>query len=157
VDARELIFEIVDPRRMRIEALAFDADQLSNIGSASMNVGNQLVQLNFIGAARSLREQALPLNFQALNPDMLGLAVGQPVKVYVQTKKTTQGIAIPLSSLMKNAANQTVAWVKVAPEKFEPRTVTFEPLDGSRVAVTSGLKPGDRVATQGATLINQVR
>lgn len=157
VDARELIFEIVDPRRMRIEALAFDADQLSNIASASMNVGNQLVQLNFIGAARSLREQALPLNFQALNPDMLGLAVGQPVKVYVQTKKTTQGIAIPLSSLMKNAANQTVAWVKVAPEKFEPRTVTFEPLDGSRVAVTSGLKPGDRVATQGATLINQVR
>jgi hypothetical protein len=25
------------------------------------------------------------------------------------------------------------------------------------VAVTSGLQPGDRVATQGATLINQVR
>jgi hypothetical protein len=35
--------------------------------------------------------------------------------------------------------------------------VTFEPLDGARVTVTSGLKSGDRVATQGATLINQVR
>ncbi|NBO05372.1 MAG: efflux RND transporter periplasmic adaptor subunit, partial [Betaproteobacteria bacterium] len=42
-------------------------------------------------------------------------------------------------------------------EKFEPRTVTLEPLDGTRVAVTSGLKSGDRVATQGATLINQIR
>ena len=39
----------------------------------------------------------------------------------------------------------------------EPRTVTVEPLDGVTVAVTSGLKAGDRVATQGATLINQVR
>jgi hypothetical protein len=58
---------------------------------------------------------------------------------------------------MKNAANQNVVWVKTAPEKFEPRTVTFEPLDGARVTVTSGLKSGDRVATQGATLINQVR
>ena len=28
---------------------------------------------------------------------------------------------------------------------------------GVNVAVTSGLKSGDRVATQGATLINQVR
>jgi len=47
--------------------------------------------------------------------------------------------------------------VKTAPERFEPRTVTAEPLDGVNVAITSGLKAGDRVATQGATLINQVR
>jgi hypothetical protein len=50
-----------------------------------------------------------------------------------------------------------VVWVKTAPERFEPRTVTTEPLDGVNAAVTSGLEPGDRVATQGATLINQVR
>ena len=30
-------------------------------------------------------------------------------------------------------------------------------VDGVNVAVTSGLNAGDRVATQGATLINQVR
>ena len=65
--------------------------------------------------------------------------------------------SVPVSSLMKNPANQTIVWVKTAPERFEPRTVTVEPLDGVNVAVTSGLKAGDRVATQGATLINQVR
>ena len=157
VDARELIFEIVDPRRLRIEALAFDGTLANNIGGASLAIGEQHVPLSFIGAASSLREQALPLNFQAQNPQALGLAVGQPVKVYVQSKQKTSGIPVPLSSLMKNAANQTVVWVKTAPEKFEPRTVTFEPMDGTRVAVTSGLKSGDRVATQGATLINQIR
>jgi len=157
VDSRELIFEIVDPKRMRIEALAFDATLINNIGGATLAAGDQRVPLNFIGAARSLREQALPLNFQAQNLEQLDLAVGQPVKVYVQSKERTQGIAVPQSSLMKNAANQNVVWVKTAPEKFEPRTVTFEPLDGANVTVTSGLKSGDRVATQGATLINQVR
>jgi len=125
VDARELIFEIVDPRRLRIEALAFEGTLANNIGGASLAIGELHVPLSFIGAARSLREQALPLNFQALNPQALGLAVGQPVKVYVQSKQKTSGIPVPLSSLMKNAANQTVVWVKTAPEKFEPRTVTF--------------------------------
>ena len=157
VDARELIFEIVDPKRLRIEALAFDGAIASNIGGATLAVGDQRVPLSFIGAARSLREQALPLNFQAQSPELLGLAVGQPVKVVVQSKQRTQGIPVPQASLMKNAANQNVVWVKTAPEKFEPRTVTFEPLDGASVTVTSGLKSGDRVATQGATLINQVR
>jgi hypothetical protein len=157
VDTRELIFEIVDPKRLRIEALAFDGALANNIGGAILAVGEQRSSLIFMGAARSLREQALPLNFQVQNPELLGLAVGQPVKVHVQSKQKTRGIAVPQSALMKNAANQNVVWVKSAPEQFEPRTVTFEPLDGARVTVISGLKSGDRVATQGATLINQVR
>ena len=157
VDARELVFEIVDPARLRVEALAFDAALAGNVGSASLAVGNQRVPLAFIGAARSLREQALPLGFRAEGKVLSSLAVGQPVRVFVQGKDKVQGIAVPVSSLMKNPANQTIVWVKTAPERFEPRTVTVEPLDGVNVAVTSGLKAGDRVATQGATLINQVR
>ncbi len=157
VDARELLFEVVDPKRLRIEALAFDSTIASNIGGAALAVGDRRVPLRFIGAARSVREQALPLNFQVQSQELLDLAVGEPVKVVVQSKQKAQGIPVPQASLMKNAANQDVVWIKTAPEKFEPRTVTFEPLDGANVTVTSGLKSGDRVATQGATLINQVR
>ena len=157
VDARELVFEIVDPSRLRIEALAFDPAIVSNIGSASLAIGDKPVQLTFVGASRSLREQALPLTFRAQGAALDQLAVGQPVRVFVQTKEKVMGIPVPVASLMKNPANQTVVWVKTAPERFEPRTVTIEPLDGVTIAVTSGLQAGDRVATQGATLINQVR
>lgn len=157
VDAREVLFEIVDPARLRIEALAFDASVASDVGSASLAVGNVRVPLTFVGAARSLREQALPLAFRAEGKALSALAVGQPVRVFVQGKEKVKGIAVPVASLMKNPANQTIVWVKAAPERFEPRTVTVEPLDGVTVAVTSGLKAGDRVATQGTTLINQVR
>ncbi len=157
VDARELLFEIVDPSRLRIEALAFDPALASNVGSATLAIANQRVPLVFVGAARSLREQALPLAFRAQGAALNSLAVGQPVRVFVQTRDKVKGIAVPVAALMKNPANQTVVWVKTAAERFEPRTVTTESLDGIHVAVTSGLKPGDRVATQGATLINQVR
>jgi len=157
VDAREVLYEIVDPARLRIEALAFDAAIAADVGSASLAVGNARVPLTFVGAARSLREQALPLAFRAEGKALATLAVGQPVRVFVQGKAKVKGIAVPVASLMKNPANQTIVWVKSAPERFEPRTVTVEPLDGVTVAITSGLKAGDRVATQGATLINKVR
>lgn len=157
VDARELVFEIVDPSRLRIEALAFDAALAADVGGATLAVGGQRVPLAFVGAARSLREQALPLSFSAEGALLSKLAVGQPVRVFVQTKQKVKGIAVPVAALMKNPANQTIVWVKTDAERFAPRTVTTEPLDGVSVAITSGLAPGDRVATQGATLINQVR
>jgi hypothetical protein len=120
-------------------------------------MGKERVPLTLVGVARSLREQALPLAFRAEGKVLASLALGQPVRVFVQGREKVKGIAVPAASLMKSPANQTMVWVKAAPERFEPRTVTVEPLDGVTVVVTSGLKAGDRVATQGATLINQIR
>ncbi len=157
VDARELVFEIVDPSRLRIEALSFDAELAADVGGATLALGNERVPLSFTGAARSLREQALPLGFRADGAALSKLAVGQPVRVFVQTRRMVKGVAVPVASLMKSPANQTIVWVKTGPSASSPRVVTVEPLDGVSAAVTSGLEPGDRVATQGATLINQVR
>ena len=157
VDARELLFEVIDPLRLRIEALAYDAALAADLGGAFISVGGQKVPLVFVGASRSLREQALPLVFRAEGQALSQLAVGQPVTVVVQSRSLVAGVPVPAASLMKNAANQTMVWIKTAPERFEARVVMTEPLDGATVAVTSGLKAGDRVATQGATLINQIR
>ena len=160
VDARELVFEVVDPSRLRIEALAYDPAQAQSVAGATLAVGGQRVPLRFVGAARSLRDQAQPLQF-AGDSSVLGtlahLAIGQPVRVFVQSTDKVDGVQVPAAALLRNPANQTIVWVKESPERFAPRVVTAVPLDGTSVAVTSGLQPGDRVATQGATLINQVR
>mgnify|MGYP000331904330 FL=1 len=160
VDARELVFEVVDPSRLRIEALAYDPAQAQSVAGATLAVGGQRVPLRFVGAARSLRDQAQPLQF-AGDSSVLGtlahLAIGQPVRVFVQSTDKVDGVQVPAAALLRNPANQTIVWVKESPERFAPRVVTAVPLDGTSVAITSGLQPGDRVATQGATLINQVR
>ena len=157
VDARERVFEIVDPQRLRIEALAYDSALALDVGAAALAVGEQRVPLSFIGAARSLREQALPLSFRAESAALAGLALGQPVRVFVQTRTRITALAVPAAALLKNPANQNILWVKTAPERFEPRVVTVQPLDGVQLAVTSGLQAGERVAVQGASLINQIR
>ncbi|BEP92579.1 multidrug efflux RND transporter periplasmic adaptor subunit MexJ [Acidovorax sp. A79] len=157
VDARELVFEVVDPTRLRVEALAYDTAQAHSVAGAALAVGGQRVPLRFLGAARSLRDQALPLQFAGDSAVLGTLALGQPVRVFVQSTEQAVGVQVPVASLLRNPANQTIVWVKESPERFVPRVVTYVPLDGTSVAVTSGLKAGDRVATQGATLINQVR
>ncbi|MDT7838495.1 efflux RND transporter periplasmic adaptor subunit [Aquabacterium sp. OR-4] len=157
VEARELLFEIVDPGRLRIEALAFDPALAAEVAGAWLALGDQRVPLVFAGAARSLRDQALPLGFRAQGAALQALAVGQPVRVFVHTRSTVRGIAVPVAALMKSPANQSIVWVKTAAELFAPRVVMVEPLDGVRVAVTAGLQPGERIATQGAALINQIR
>lgn len=157
VDARELLFEIVDPARLRVEALAYDTALIANVASAAIALGAERVPLRYAGAARSLRDQALPMTFVAEGAALSKLAVGQPVHVFVQTAGKVQGFSVPAATLMKNPANQTVVWVKSAPERFEPRVVTVEALDGVAVAITTGLKAADRVVTQAATLINQIR
>lgn len=170
VDARELVFEVVNPQRLQVEALAYDPALAAEVAGAAIAVGGHSLPLRFLGAARSLREQALPLLFTPAAPaapdpakagaapaSLAGVAVGQTLEVHVQHRTQLQGLRVPSTALAKNPANETIVWVKTAAEQFAPRVVTAAPLDGSSVAVTAGLAAGDRVAVQGANLINQVR
>ncbi|WP_395058668.1 efflux RND transporter periplasmic adaptor subunit [Polaromonas sp.] len=159
VNAGDLLFEIVDPARMSVEASAFDAALSANIASASASAApGTSVPLQFVGAGSSLREGAIPLIFRTLpGKPALPLSVGQPVKVTVQTKNLVKGFSVPNGAVVKNTSNQDMVWVHTGAELFAPRTVRQLPLDGNTVAIVDGLKAGDRVVTQGAPLVNQVR
>lgn len=162
VEPKELIFELIDPDSLHVEATAFDPIPLDQVAAATVAVGEgsqqQAIPLSFVGAPRRLREQALPLIFEnhAAGAGM-ALPLGQPVKVQVKLKSTVSGLPLPASALTRNTANQIVVWVKTAPERFEARPIRSEPLDGVRVLVTDGLKAGERVVVQGASLIAQIR
>ncbi len=163
VDAREVVFEILDPSRLGVEASAFNTALLGNIASASATTASGAgqgtsVALQFAGAGRVLREGAISLLFRAVTSgSAVPLVVGQTVKVIVQTKSQIKGFAVPTAAVVKNPSNQDMVWVHTGAEQFAPRTVRALPLDGATVSVVDGLKAGDRVVTQGAPLVNQVR
>lgn len=157
VEAREVLFEVVDPQRLMVEALAYDPIVIADIGSASgvLPSGGAL-PLVFVGVAQQLREQALPVLFRIKPPSPL-LAVGQPLKVVAQTKRTVKGVAVPLAALTRNSSGETVLWVHAGAEQFVPRKVRFQALDGASAAVTEGLASGERMVIQGAAVLAQVR
>lgn len=156
VEAREVLLEIVDPARLTVEALAYDPSLVDGIQSASLATPGGALELQFLGGARQLREQALPLLFRVTSRHA-PLAVGQPVKVIAKTTGTVKGVAVPQAALARNSAGDTVVWVHLGAERFATRRVTSVPLDASTVAVTTGLAGGERVVSVGANLLAQVR
>lgn len=164
VDAGELLFEIVDPQRLMVEANAFDATLAGQIAAAGASPGGGVsVPLRFVGAGRTLREGALPLVFRTVieksvkGQEAPPLAVGQPVTVIVQTKEQVKGVPVPTAAVVKNPSNQDIVWVHTAAETFVPRPVRWTALDGATVSILDGLQAGDRVVVQSAPLVNQVR
>lgn len=157
VDARDVLFEILDPDRLWVEALAYDARLLTGITGADARTDDaQILTLDFVGGARQLRAQALPLLFRIRAP-VPPLAVGQPVKVYAHTAQEMTGVALPREALLRTGSGDTRVWLHVQAEQFVPRSVRVVDLDGARVLITDGLQDGDRVVTTGASLLSQVR
>lgn len=157
VDNTQAVFEIVDPARLWVEALAFDRTSLDNIAGASAVLGDgRSVELEFAGRGLTVRQQAVPLNFRVVNPPA-DVAVGAPVVVLVRNRRNVQGIVVPAEAVVRSAEGPPVVFEHTGAERFAPRPVRFLPLDGARVVITAGIEPGRRVVTQGANLIAQVR
>lgn len=155
VEARDVLFDIIDPARMMVEAVTTDASLAGRIDSATL-AGIPGVTLGFLGGARSLREGALPLNFRA-SAGNVPLAVGQPVTVVARLRESLEGIVVPAEAVVRNPSNEPVVWIKAGAERFIAQPVETRALDAGRVVVVKGLAPDNRVVVSGAALINQIR
>lgn len=163
VESRDVLFEVVDPTRMLVEATTADAGVASRVAGASLQ-GVPEVSLRLLGVSRSLRDGVLPLTFAVSPvkagtalPSSLPLAIGQPVTVVAQSKERIKGVVLPAQAVVRNPSNEPIVWIKSGAERFIPQPVQFRPLDASTVVVTHGLSADNRVVVQGAPLIAQIR
>lgn len=154
-ETNAIVFHIVDPSRLWIEALTFNLLPDAQPATARTGEGRKL-RLSFQGAGLSDRSQAIPVHF-AIEGTEKGLRVGQLVTVLAATGEETKAIAVPRASILRSANGQTILFEHTAGERFEARIVRVEPLDAERVVVLDGLAAGRRVVVQGAELLNQIR
>lgn len=127
--AGTMVFRIVDPDKLYVEALSF-------VGLADRN-------------------QAVPVQF-AITGNAEGVRLGQFVTVMAPTGETIGGLAVPRAGIVRTESG-AVVYEHVSAERFEPRPVRVEPLDAEQVIVAGGLGAGRRVVVQGAELLDQVR
>lgn len=155
VEARDILFEIVDPNRMVVEAVTTDVALAGRIGNATL-IGHEGVELTYLGGGRSLRDGALPITFRA-NAKNVPLAVGQPVTVVAKLTDKVKGLALPAEAVVRNQNNESIVWIKAGGERFIAQPVEFKSLDAKTVVVVKGLAPENRVVVSGTSLINQIR
>lgn len=162
VAAGETIFTLVDPQRLWVEALLYDTEHATHFVSASARAADgQTLRLSPLGSGYELRGHALPLQFRIeAPPDGTAwphLVVSQPLVVIARMNHGHRGLRIPTAAVQKDADGTDLVWIHEAPERFRARPVRIHELgDGDSVA-TQGLTAGDRVVTDGASLLAQIR
>jgi len=161
VEGKDIVFEIVDPTRLWVDATAFDPALAAGIkGASALTADGRPLTVELVGQGLSLRQGAVPLQFRITAPPA-GLSVGTPVTVIASVPPgfsgEATGVALPRSAVVRMPNGGSAVWDHVSAERFVPRPVRMQPLDGANVLVLAGVKAGSRIVTQGAELLNQVR
>ena len=159
VEARDILFEVVDPARTLVEGVLADIALAEQIAGAHLQ-GHPAARLRVLGIGRSLREGVVPVTFRAESggdTKPLALAIGQPVTVIAVLRERIRGIVLPAQSVVRNPANEPIVWIKAGAERYVPQPVRYQPLNAQTVVITGGLAPDNRVVVQGAGLISQIR
>lgn len=157
VQAQDVLFQIVDPASLWVEALVFGETDPGALADATATTsGGDQLKLRMQGFSRALQQQAVVVQF-AIDGAPPNLNVGLPVNVYAKTGTPRSALVLPREALVRSANGETVVWRHVDAERFEPRPVRSLPLDSANVIVAAGIAEGDRVVTRAADLVNQIR
>jgi RND family efflux transporter MFP subunit len=157
VQAQDLLFQIVDPASMWVEALVYgELDPAALRAATATASGHASLKLRFQGFSRNLQQHAAVIQFAVENPPP-NLSIGLPVTVHAPAGETKDALIVPRDVVVRGSNGQQIVWVHEQAELFEPRQVRVVPFDAGRVIVAAGVAKGDRVVVRGAELVNQVR
>jgi len=155
VAAGEAIVEIVNLDTVWVEAPIFERD-LSYLGKQANPIFTTQaypgVEFNGtlvdIGAVINEQSRAATVIFEVPNPDRT-LRIGMQANVRLDAGEISDALIIPKEAVLENEGKKIV-YVLISGEEFQRREITIGDEYGNKVAVLSGLQPGERVVTQGA-------
>jgi RND family efflux transporter MFP subunit len=160
VAAGEAILELVALDVLWVEVPVFEADlpRLARPARGAFIVtsmpGTELAgRLVNHGTIVDPRTRAATLVFEVANPDRR-LPVGLALEARLDAGERVQAVMVPREAVLELEGKQFV-YVLRSGEEFERREVAAGDEHGPRIAVLSGLKPGERVVTQGSWQLRQ--
>jgi hypothetical protein len=157
VQGQDVMFQIVDPNGLWVEAFVFDQlDPGALVEAVAIAPDKTVLKLQYKGRGRALQQQAVLLQF-AIEAAPASAAVGMPVTVIAKKAQTLKGMLLHRDAVVKSTGGDAIVWQHVAPERFVARPVRVEPFDGQKVLITAGIGDKDRIVVHGAELLAQVR
>jgi hypothetical protein len=154
VQPGQKLLTLLDPSVVWVHADVYEADfekvrdsKTALVSSPAMPDRAHAAKLVTIGAVQGEVPGAVELWFEVPNPDE-ELKVGALVDVAIELPRTDSGVVVPRSAVF-DKDGRTIVFVHTSPERFTARAVELAAGPGERVAILSGLAPGDRVVVRG--------
>ncbi len=157
VQAQDVLFQIVDPSRLWVEALVYGETDPAALGHAAATApGRPPLTLRFQGFSHALQQHASVVQFAIEDPPP-NLSIGLPVNVIARSGAPVTAMIMPKDAVVRSANGEAMVWRHSAAEVFDPQPVRTAPFDAKRVIVAAGVSKGDRIVVRAADLVNQVR
>jgi cobalt-zinc-cadmium efflux system membrane fusion protein len=160
VGAGDVIAEIVSLDTVWVEVPIFERDlprlarPIRAVFSAPAVPGKELSgRLVDLGAVVDSATRAALLVFELPNRDG-ALRIGLQIDARLDAGERVDVTVIPREAVLESEGKRFV-YVLRSGEEFERREVTPGDEQGATIAIVSGLKPGERVVTQGAWQVRQ--
>lgn len=155
VEEGRKLFDLIDTNSIWVEARVYEPDvpKLNQGVSALIEISETSTTLESeklvsIGGTLDTVSRTTPIVFEVKNENG-ALKIGSSVRVHIRTKKSGKGTVIPVSALV-DEDGKMVAYVQLDGEAFEKRELKLGIREGNFVQVLDGIKPGERVVTEGA-------
>lgn len=153
VDPSKLLFQVVNPKALWMEADLFERDltKLKQTKSGTVTVDafpESRFSAKLLSLGTSLDEQTRTLKARFAVDNSAGrLKAGMFARIAIGLGESSKVLAVPASAVTE-FSGKSVVFVLTAPESFVAREVTPGRNDGGWVAIT-GIQAGERVVTQG--------
>jgi RND family efflux transporter MFP subunit len=154
VSPGEPVFEVVNLDTVWVEVPIFERDlgrlqrKTDAVFTTASFPGTEFRgKLIDIGAVIDEQTRAATVRFEVANASNR-LLIGMQANVRVNANDSVQAMLIPKEAVLDNEGTKIV-YVLLSGETFQRRTVQVGDEYGGKVAILSGVKPGERVVTQG--------
>jgi cobalt-zinc-cadmium efflux system membrane fusion protein len=108
-------------------------------------------RLVFTGIQVDPQTRTVPLVYEVPNAEG-ALRVGEAITLHAETARVENAVALPESAVVEEEG-EFIAFVQIAGETFDKRTLKLGIRDGDWLQVVDGLQEGERVVTRGAYAI----
>jgi cobalt-zinc-cadmium efflux system membrane fusion protein len=158
VDMEETLFEIVNPSAMWVEIDVRESDASAlRTGQSILLTVNELPDreftghLDYIAPAVDLRTRTVMARARLANPDGI-LRANMYARVRITSGAAKNAVVVPRLAV-QHANGVSLAFVRLAEDLYETRRVEVRPGSGEMVELADGVRPGERVVTEGSFLL----
>jgi cobalt-zinc-cadmium efflux system membrane fusion protein len=151
-------FTIADLRQVWVMASVFPADLARvGVGDAALVSGASVPvpaagKVDYIAALVDPSTKAAAVRVLADNPQGV-LRRDMYVDVSIHSRQSVSGIVVPVSAVLRDEDNQPYVFADAGGGRYARRDVTLGGREGDQYLVSSGLKVGDHIVTEGALFV----
>ena len=151
-------FTVANLSRMWVMASVFESDLPSvRVGDAALVTLTNLPdtvsgRVDNIAAEVDPETRATSVRIVVPNADHL-LRKDMYVRVGIQSRRTREGMLVPVGAVLRDDDNRPIVYVAADSLGFEQRSITLGTRQDGSYEVMDGLRPGDRVVTEGGLFL----